>query len=410
MSLPIILDKSAFQSLSYKEMILLTNYYLHNITPFLIIEILGDLKKDFAEGKLANERVSEFSNKLFPYSALINEYHVNLVRGEIHGHKVELDFRPIVGNASLKTSETGKTGKHVEQSDEERDLLRWGSGDFLQKDAELAKLWRETTTNQEFILNLQKALRAHKVVGQKINDFGSVNKEVDSVLSEPNNQFSLLNLLFQNYGISTAVATVCINTWSKLGRPLLRDWLPYCHHCLRVDFFYVIGLQYSVVSTRATNRVDLNYLYYLPFTKIFVSNDKLHREIIPYFISSNQDFVFGSELKEDLKKINEYLEKLSDDEKKKYYKDPPQEIETLTFSLYKRHFHIPTNALKKDKPASWYREKIDEFIAAESSGKELDDFAGDFIVRKSMMRITDPCPCGSGKPLKDCHLPENYGK
>ena len=30
----------------------------------------------------------------------------------------------------------------------------------------------------------------------------------------------------------------------------------------------------------------------------------------------------------------------------------------------------------------------------------------DFIVLKSTVYADDPCPCGSGKMFRDCHLPE----
>ncbi len=52
MSLPIIIDKSTFQSLSFDEILRLSYYYYkHNITPVLVVEILGDLKKEAKEGK-----------------------------------------------------------------------------------------------------------------------------------------------------------------------------------------------------------------------------------------------------------------------------------------------------------------------------------------------------------------------
>ncbi len=404
MALPIILDKSAFQSLSYKEMIWLTNYYLHNITPFLIVEILGDLKKDFSEGIGSENKVAEFSNKLFPYCAIVNEYHITLVKGELLGHKVELDYRPIAGNASLKTSATGKIGKHIEQSQEEQDLLRWSSGDFQEKDAALAQIWRETTTNQESILNLQKMLKLAKVSGQKLTCLEEVNKEVSLSLDDPNSQFNLLNLLFQNYGIRPGEAAKVLNFWVQMKRPLIKNLFPYAHHCLRVDFFYIVGLEHSLISIRATNKVDMNYFYYVPFTRLLTSNDKIHKELAPYFLTAEQDFIDGTSLKADLKKINEYVSSLSEELQKRYYKDPPRDIETLTFSLYKKYFHIPNESLVDDKPKEWYKEKIDEFINASATGRELDSNAGEFIVKKSMMKINDPCPCGSGKPLKNCHL------
>lgn len=50
MALNIIIDKSTFQSLSYNELLKFTYYYKHNISPILVVEILGDLKKEAKDG------------------------------------------------------------------------------------------------------------------------------------------------------------------------------------------------------------------------------------------------------------------------------------------------------------------------------------------------------------------------
>ena len=41
----VILDKSTFQSLSYREHIFLDKYFYENNTPILCMELLGDLSK-----------------------------------------------------------------------------------------------------------------------------------------------------------------------------------------------------------------------------------------------------------------------------------------------------------------------------------------------------------------------------
>ena len=51
MSIPIVLDKSTFQGLNYKDIIELHRYYTVNITPLLVSEILGDLSKEEKAGR-----------------------------------------------------------------------------------------------------------------------------------------------------------------------------------------------------------------------------------------------------------------------------------------------------------------------------------------------------------------------
>lgn len=43
----IILDKSAFQALSQRELQTLNQYFMHNVTPVLVTEVLGNLTKQF---------------------------------------------------------------------------------------------------------------------------------------------------------------------------------------------------------------------------------------------------------------------------------------------------------------------------------------------------------------------------
>jgi len=73
MALNIIIDKSTFQSLNYDELLRLTHYYKHNITPVLVMEILGDLKKEEKDGKPPSQnRVIDFATKLFPTNTIVN--------------------------------------------------------------------------------------------------------------------------------------------------------------------------------------------------------------------------------------------------------------------------------------------------------------------------------------------------
>jgi hypothetical protein len=73
---------------------------------------------------------------------------------------------------------------------------------------------------------------------------------------------------------------------------------------------------------------------------VFTSSDKLHANIVPIFLRENQLFVLGSELKEDLKKINEYYKSFPNEIKEKgvisfaFY--PPKDTSFLTTKLWDR--------------------------------------------------------------------------
>ena len=45
-------------------------------------------------------------------------------------------------------------------------------------------------------------------------------------------------------------------------------------------FFHVAVGKKLISPDRLSNRVDIAYLYYLPFAMVFVSNDKLHKRVV----------------------------------------------------------------------------------------------------------------------------------
>ena len=92
------------------------------------------------------------------------------------------------------------------------------------------------------------------------------------------------------------------------GGPLLKDFAPYAYYCLKVDNLFMFGLTSGFIPTRPTNRVDCEYLHYLPFCDAFTSNDKLHKNLVPFLLRSDQKFIIGEALKQDMSKIHKYFD------------------------------------------------------------------------------------------------------
>ncbi len=71
---------------------------------------------------------------------------------------------------------------------------------------------------------------------------------------------------------------------------------------------------------------------------VFVSSDKLHKRIVPLFLEEDQEFIFGNELKSDLKKINDHFSTIPEEIKRrgvyKFAVYPPHDIETLVGKLH----------------------------------------------------------------------------
>src|SRR5579871_4132132 len=140
MSLSIILDKSAFQMLNNDEAILLHNYYRPNVTPILVMEVLGDLKKEFKDGKLSSGKVIEYANKIVPFFSVKNAHYKKLMISNLIGNRIALDFRPALGGGEVVETEAGARGIFVSESPEEKALNRWREGNFMESEKLLAEI------------------------------------------------------------------------------------------------------------------------------------------------------------------------------------------------------------------------------------------------------------------------------
>lgn len=411
MDISIVIDKSTFQSLSYDELYRLSCYYKHIITPVLTMEILGDLKKEARPGKAPPEnRVKDFAKKLFPMETVVNLHYKILLKGDLLGNPISFDGRPHVGIKKAVASESGMQGYLIEETEEEKSINKWKDGNFTEADHELSALWRMTTTQKDLLERLKKSLNPDAQVN--IADFHELNKYVTEIITSPATQQFLLISLFQNYDIDAITSVQIFGRWNQEGKPLIKDFAPFAFHCLKVDTLFLFGLTSGLIGTRPTNRVDLEYLYYLPFGNIFTSNDKVHKNLVPLLLRDYQKFIVGPELKEDLKNIVAFLNTLEMEERRKFKSVPPIIDSSITFQLWKEFFNYPEksnwNRDISNSEKEMMKEKMKEFERA-LDGDSINIESGEdaeFVIKKSTLSKTDPCFCGSGKKVIDCCIPD----
>ena len=98
------------------------------------------------------------------------------------------------------------------------------------------------------------------------------------------------------------------------------------------------GLASLISPERKSNKTDIAYLYYLPFCMVFISSDSLHRRCAPLFLRDDQMFIWGEDLKADLKKIDQHFDELPEAEKEKglhaIATHPPKDGNFLTSNLW----------------------------------------------------------------------------
>jgi hypothetical protein len=81
----------------------------------------------------------------------------------------------------------------------------------------------------------------------------------------------------------------------------VKSWAPYSSSIARLGMIFCCCLTLKYVTSRATNVLDLQYLFFAPFGMVFVFHDRLHRDLWPA-TTTEATFVWGAELKADLQR------------------------------------------------------------------------------------------------------------
>lgn len=338
----LVFDKSLLESLTVNESVWLDNYFMNNITPLFYIETLADLKKEHKKGKVTRtpeELVSELASKSPNMGAVSAVHHSKLVLGNLLGQEVGWKHhRPIIGGGEYKQLPDGKVTIDFKQFPEFAALDRWKAQDFQTIEEEIAHDWREALSNLNFDLLIEKALTLIPE-DEKLSTIEDVYNFVNKIIGSKYSQFIYVALEFLE--IPERAKLVIRKRWSSTRPQPFNEFAPYAAHVLKVDLFFYICLGKSFISkVRKSNKIDIAYLYYLPFCQVFASTDKLHRRIVPLFLEDDQEFVFGDDLKSDFRKINDYFMSQPEEIKRrgvyKFAIYPPYDIETLVGKLHDR--------------------------------------------------------------------------
>lgn len=359
----LIFDKSLLQSLNADEAMWLDQFFLSNVTPLFFIETLADLEKEIRNGKTAEESVGNIAYKTPDFSSRVNAHHLSLIAGELMGHgKIGMDRRPVIyGGQPVRDG--NKVGLLFENSLEEQAFERWQKHEFLEVEKLYAKTWRQMLSD----INLEdKYLLFQKYFGEtKPRNLNEVKVLVDQTINSNNIKDTFLFGLWL-VGVPKHIQTEVIARWESIGLPELITFAPYFTYVYSVDLFFYLGIAADLIGRgRASHKIDLAYLYYLPFCHVFTSSDKLHKEIAPFFIKSDQDFIYGPDLKEDLKSIDKYYSELPDLEKARgvssFAMFPPQDKNFIVCNLWDKYMNKGWRT-KNLKPCLYPKNKASEEI------------------------------------------------
>lgn len=405
----LICDKSTLQALNQGELTALRRYYSLVIPPILLVEILADLKKH-PDPKDGRNEVQILANKLMPACATIHTNFRHLIQGELTGHLFPMDGRPVLDRGKNVIAPDGKRGVIFETSQEEAALFRWQSGEFNEAEQLMAEAWRLSTASID-LEQMQRHLKGAYSGKLNLQTLTATAQFIDDLMLSISPK-RLLAWFLQDIGMFGEKAVKAIEKFDIASPGTLQTVAPYTAFCARTSLIFHFALAFDLVTTRATNRIDLEYLYYMPFCHAFSSGDTFHCKIAP-LVMRERVFADRDIFKADLKQLAGWWEKLTPEERERELdvSGPPENKESLTHQLWEKTMKVGYRNRKhsKQKVSPEVSAKILERLRRQITegtptdqpfNESMDDC--EFMAIQRMVRLDGPCICASGKKFRDC--------
>lgn len=336
-----LFDKSFLQSLNVDESVWFDYFFYPVISPLFYIETLADLEKAVRAGRTQEQEVGFIANKTPEMHGGPCVHHAQLCLGELHGNRVAMEGRiPVAGGRTVSLD--GKVGVVYDQSPEAKAFSRWQAGDFLDVEREFAHQWRQSLNSID-LAAIASSMKALGVDPKSCKNFDDAKAFAVAVVEGKNKPFERMKLALTFLDVPRQYHQSILERWSIAGYPPLHEYVPYTAYVLTVEMFFQAALGGHLISTeRLSNRVDIAYLFYLPFCTAFISSDKLHRNCAPYFLRDDQDFVWGEDMKTDLNKINDHFAQLPEQKKEqgimRFASIPPTGLDGVVSKLWDKHY------------------------------------------------------------------------
>jgi hypothetical protein len=297
-------DKSFLQMLSPEEVDELDLQFEIFVTPVLVSEILADLKHPSPRaGKLPEEMVRALARKMVSNHGIMQAHFRMLALGELSGRMRVPMVGSILVDPTAPNVMISRDGQGViYDSRQDREMWgAWAAGNFTKTDEYLAERWREQSGQIDiaWIAEFWSDFCAKYLLDAR--SIADVIGRIDELISRRSEQRNLLNMVFHFTEAPPAVCRLSTALMTAGLIPSLRAWAPYCVSVTRLSMVLCCCLALKFVTSRPTNVLDLQYLFYAPFGMVFVSHDRLQRDLWPA-ATTKASFVWGDELKADLQR------------------------------------------------------------------------------------------------------------
>ncbi|HEX3739722.1 MAG TPA: hypothetical protein VHV29_08340, partial [Terriglobales bacterium] len=228
--------------------------------------------------------------------------------------------------------------------------------EFLDLERQIAKIWRRSVSGVDHSQVYVDFKKFYERI-RKPSDLSGVKQIADSLIDVVDQDASFrfgMSLL----SVPPEAQNQILERWFRAGKPAIKEFVPYFRHVLSVDLFFYLATAADLISRvrptgKAGNMVDVAYLYYLPFCRIFTSSDNLHERVVPLFLREDQIFVKGPELKAELRKLDDHYSALPGDIKAKgtyaFASNPPEDTSFLITRLWDKYHPAWRQHAKREK-------------------------------------------------------------
>jgi hypothetical protein len=335
-----LFDKSFIEMLNVDEAAVFDALYSSVICPIFYTEVLADLSKEPPGTRTAERIVADVAKKTPIMHSSPNMLHTTICMSELAGRPVEMRRVPVLAGGKPIRRPDGSVGVVYEEAPEAKAFARWQRAQFREIERDYASRWRAQLLKADHAAAAKLARDTLKISAEprNLSDTMEISKEV---VRGNGQRFLTLKTAFALLGLDPANFRRVQERWVAAGRPALHEFAPYTAHCLLVEIFFNVAIGKKLISPdRPSNRVDMAYLFYIPFAMVFVSNDKLHQRVAPLFMNKDQIFVFGDDLKKDLALLDAHYSSLSEEERSeglfRLASYPPNDDKYLTTQIWKK--------------------------------------------------------------------------
>jgi hypothetical protein len=309
----ILFDKSFLQSLSLDEAVIFDHFFIALICSMFYVETLADLGKSVRPGRTPEDEVRIIAEKFPEVHGAPCPHHLDLCGPNLMGQAIPMTGQiPMLGGKAVKVED--RRGVIFEDRPEAEAFRRWQAEEFLEVERRFAKAWRAGLMAAD-TLTIEAGLKAMPVDAQTCKTLEQAKALAAEFLTSNSMPHDRIKLTVIALGLPPESEPYIAKEWEKMGFQPLVNYAPYAAHVLTIELFFHIAVQANLVTPY--DKQDIGYLSYLPFSFLFVSSDKLHRQCAPLFLRSDQGFIWGPELKADLAQIVERYKGFSEVEREK---------------------------------------------------------------------------------------------